>query len=107
MAQALNARRTTGVLPIDSVDRINSELARLESEWAGIPELAAEWDGWDEHARLSFAVDWPVQEDALGRLLDRERRRVLNASQRERLAALKALIARHRPTLERLLESTR
>lgn len=107
MAQAAHVAHTatpfTGPLPMDSAERIDRELARLESEWAGIPALAAEWPDWDEHSRFVFAIDWPICEDTLGRLLNRERRGVLSLAQQARFAALKALIAQQRPTLERLL----
>jgi hypothetical protein len=52
---------------------------------------------------IVFAIDWAICEDTLGRLLDREERGVLSPAQQARLASLKALIAQHRPTLERLL----
>jgi hypothetical protein len=88
---------------MDSAERIDREFAYLENEWDGIPELAAEWPEWDEHSRFSFAIDWPIREDTLGRLLDREDRGVLDPAHQARLTSLKALIAQHRPTLERLL----
>jgi hypothetical protein len=107
MAQAAIVARTAEAsarpLPMGSAERIDREFARLENEWAGIPELAAEWPEWDAHSRFSFAIDWPICEDILGRLLDREERGVLNPARQARLASLKALIAQHRPTLERLL----
>ena len=80
--------------------RVEDLIGSLSS---GIPDLAAEWPEWDAHSRFSFAIDWPICEDTLGRLLDRDERGVLGPAQRARLASLKALIAQHRPTLERLL----
>ncbi len=75
----------------------------MEAEWADIPDLGAEWPEWDEHSRFSFAMDWPIREDRLARLLTEERRGTLSPAQQARLDAGKALIAKHRPILERLL----
>jgi hypothetical protein len=70
-----------------------------------VPALAGEWPGWDEESRLSFAMDWPLREDALARLEEWDRRGLLNEEQRGRLAALRTLVAQHRPILARLLEA--
>jgi hypothetical protein len=47
---------------------IVKSLDNLEGEWEQIPEIAAEWDDWEEHDRLDFVLEWPLREDRLHQL---------------------------------------
>ena len=87
----------------DIPGRIEHSLAYLRNEWESVPELAAEWHEWDEESRFSFAIDWPLREDWLHQLEQWQRRGLLTPDQQARYESLLALIAAHRPTLERLL----
>lgn len=84
--------------------RIEHALDYLLSEWSAIPEVAAEWDDWDEYSRLDFVLEWPIREDQRHLLQGWRAHKLLNANQLERLLHLEELIDRNRPVLERLLE---
>jgi hypothetical protein len=86
-------------------ERIDHALERLRAEWSAIPEVAAEWDTWDEPERLDFVVEWPIQEDTLWRLQDWAAQGLLSDEQRRHYNDLLEQIARHRSTLEKLLEA--
>ncbi len=83
--------------------RIDRYLEYLRREWDSIPALAAEWDEWDEHSRLVFALDWPICEDRLHELRQWAEQDVLTPAQRARYDELLGLVACNRPILERLL----
>jgi hypothetical protein len=87
----------------DIPGRIEFALDYLRNEWEGVPELAAEWAEWDEHSRLSFAVDWPIRESHLHLLQEWAQQGLLTADQQTRYKALLELIVAQRPALERLL----
>lgn len=84
-------------------ERIDRYQAYLLKAWQGVPELAAEWPGWDEHSRLAFDLDWGVCEDRLAQLQQWAEEGRLDPLQRARFDQLQALVARHRPLLESLL----
>ena len=84
--------------------RIEHFIVYLLAKWASIPALAAEWAEWDEDSKLSFVHDWGVPEDRLYQLQQWAAQGALTPAQRSRYAELTELVARHRPTLEWLLE---
>jgi hypothetical protein len=84
--------------------RIEHYLEYLTNQWAGIPELAAEWDEWDRESRLTFMFNWGVPADRLHQLKQWAEQDVLTPEQRERYDRLLELVTEHRPTLDRLLE---
>ncbi|HET8628712.1 MAG TPA: hypothetical protein VFL91_14925 [Thermomicrobiales bacterium] len=85
--------------------RIEHALASLHREWQSIPELAAEWDEWDEHSRFVFALDWPICEDSLHQLREWAEQDALTPEQRAQYDELLELVARNRPVLARLLDA--
>jgi hypothetical protein len=88
---------------LEVLPRVDRSLDYLFRAWEGVPHLAAEWDDWDEHSRFSFALDWPIREDRLHQLGLWAAQGLLTPAQRARYDDLLALVAAHRPTLERLL----
>jgi hypothetical protein len=62
------------------------------------------WDRWEEYEQLDFVIEWPIREDRLLQLREWDDQSLLTGEQRTRYADMLALIDRHRPTLERLLE---
>lgn len=82
---------------------IDDYLAYLLREWGGIPALVDEWDEWDEHSRLVFVLDWPIVEDRLQQLAGWAGRDLLDSTQRANYETLLSLVAKHRPTMDRLL----
>jgi hypothetical protein len=86
--------------------RIDQYLDYLVRQWEGIPALADEWDEWDEHSRLIFALDWPICEDRLGQLEAWVGQGLLTPTQQARYDLLLTLIVQHRPTLEQLLDNS-
>jgi hypothetical protein len=87
----------------DLTARIDRSLAYLIGEWTDVPEVAAEWESWDELDRLDFVIEWPLREIRLDQLEAWDTEGHLTAAQREQFTKLRQLIQRHRPTLERLL----
>ena len=84
-------------------DTIDDYLDYLLCEWRGIPALADEWDEWDAHSQLVFAIDWGVPEDRLHQLQQWCAAGLFTPAQRARYDQLLELVARHRPVLEELL----
>ena len=82
---------------------IERYLTSLADEWAGIPAIAEEWLAWDELARLTFVLEWPMYEDRLAQLADWAEQGRLTTMQHERYGGLLRLVACHRPTLTNLL----
>jgi hypothetical protein len=70
--------------------------------WCSIPELAEEWDDWDEFSRLTYVVDWPVHAERLADLRRWHAQELMSPGQAERFAELERLVAQHEPTLKRL-----
>lgn len=87
---------------LTSQQRIDPYLDYLFREWESVPQLAEEWEGWEDHDRLDFFVEWPIREDHLHQLRDWNERGLLTLAQRGRYEELLGLIARHRPVLEGL-----
>jgi hypothetical protein len=83
--------------------RVDRYLDYLQREWEGIPSLAAEWNTWDEDSRLDFVLEWPIREDRLHQLHEWAEQGVLAPAQRARYDDLQRLLARYRPTVEKLL----
>jgi hypothetical protein len=82
---------------------IEDFLDYVHKRWNMIPELAAEWDEWDEDSRTDFALDWPICEDRLQQLQGWAEQGLMTPTQRARYDELLKLVAANRPTLERLL----
>lgn len=82
---------------------IDRSLDYLLRNWAAIPEVAAEWDAWDEPDRLDFVIEWPLREDRWRQLERWAADGLLSAAQRGRYAALQELMRRHRATVDGLL----
>ncbi len=82
---------------------IEDFLDYLFREWGGIPDLAAEWDEWDEDSRTDFALDWPICEDRLQQLQGWAEQGLMTPAQQARHEELLKLVAEQRPTLETLL----
>jgi hypothetical protein len=85
--------------------RIDRYLAYLVDQWEQLPEMAAEWDEWDDLSRLTFALNWGVPADRLAQLRGWAAQGLLTLEQHERFDALERLVAQNRDTLTHLLES--
>ena len=90
-------------LPAATRARIDNYLDYLLGQWRRIPEIAAEWDQWEDYEQFDFVIEWPIREDRLLQLRGWDDEGLLTPEQRARFADLLALIDRHRPTLDRLL----
>lgn len=88
----------------DLATRIDHSLDYLMSEWEAIPEIAAEWDDWDEYDRLDLVIEWPLREDWLHQLQQWREDGLFSSAQLKRFKQVEALIEINRPTLNRLLE---
>ncbi len=84
-------------------ERIDEYLDYLIRTWEGIPELAAEWDDWDDLSQLTYVVNWGVPADRMAQLKRWAEQDLLTPEQRVRYEALLKVADQHGPTLERLL----
>jgi hypothetical protein len=82
---------------------IDDYLEHLLRIWETLPSITHEWDSWTEDERLDFVIEWPIREDRLQQLQRWAAEGQLSPAQRVRYEELLRLIARQRPTLERLL----
>lgn len=78
-------------------------LVYLKGEWDAVPAIAAEWDEWEDHEQLDFAIEWPIREDRLHQLQQWTNEGLLTPAQRDRFEELLALVNTRRPLIERLL----
>jgi hypothetical protein len=85
--------------------RIDRYLTYLFDQWCQLPEMAAEWDEWDDLSRLTFVLNWGVPADRLAQLRGWAAQGLLTPEQRERFDALEHLVAQNHETLAYLLES--
>ncbi len=85
-------------------DRIEHYLDYLLREWRSIPEIAAEWDEWEELERLDFVLEWPIREDRMHQLRNWSAQGLLTPSQCARYDEVLKLEVHHRPALEQLLK---
>jgi hypothetical protein len=88
-------------------ERIDDFLSYLIGEWAAIPELAAEWEKRAPYERGDFVLEWPILPDRPAQLGRYDEAGLLTPAQRRRYGQLLALVARHRPRLERLFHRYR
>ena len=84
--------------------RVEHYLDFLLREWRSVPAIAQEWGEWEDHEQLDFVVEWPLREDQLRQLDAWAEQCLLTPAQRARYEDLLALVAAHRPTLDRLLQ---
>jgi hypothetical protein len=82
--------------------RMRDALDRAIHEWSYLPELACEWQTWDEDTRLHIAIDWPIQEDLLAQLAQWAKEKRLDTGQRRRYKELLTLVDKHRALADRL-----
>ncbi len=83
-------------------DTIDHYLDYLIGTWNGIPEVAAEWDDWDDLSQLTYVVNWGVPEDRLHELRGWAEQGLLTPAQRTRYEELLGLEARYRPLVAAL-----
>ena len=84
--------------------RVEHFLSYLTREWNRVPEYAAAFSSWDETRQLAFVHEWDVKESGLRILDEASRRGEMTADQCRRYDALRVLVAKHRPLVERLRE---
>lgn len=78
-------------------------LTYLIREWEVVPQIAEEWDTWEDHEQLNFVLEWPISEDRWLELQRWAKQGLLTPAQCARYDSLTALISRYRPVIERLL----
>jgi hypothetical protein len=76
--------------------RIDRYLEYLFDRWEQLPEMAAEWDEWDDLSRLTFAVNWGVPADRLAQLRHWADEGLLTPAQQERYDRLLQLVSQNR-----------
>jgi hypothetical protein len=84
-------------------DFVKNDLRNLLGFWRGVPELAEEWPEWDENSRLDVIHQWPIEREALQRVMDASAAGILNEQQQRDWLELSGLIEIHRDTVERML----
>lgn len=82
--------------------QIDDALAAAFSDWHGVDDDAAEWDGWDDDSKLLYRQEWGMAEDRLGRLQAWADSGAMTAEQRTRFDELRQLVGRTRPILEKM-----
>ncbi|MCX6021569.1 MAG: hypothetical protein NTZ05_07535 [Chloroflexi bacterium] len=91
------------ITPEQLPGRIDFSLAYLITEWRDLPNLADEWDEWEENSRYDFYLEWPIKEGHLHKLRQWHAQGLLSQEQCERYTELQRLIEQNTPILERLL----
>jgi len=86
-----------------TAERIDYHLDYLLREWQALPDIAAEWNAWEEYEQFDFVIEWTIRVDRLGQLRRWADEGLLTPAQLARFRDLLTLIDLHRPTFERLL----
>jgi hypothetical protein len=84
--------------------RIDHDLDHALREWGRLPDVEAVIDAWPEDEMLTFVQEWTLEEDRLRRLASHAARDELTSDQQIRFRDLLALVGRHRPIVDRLIE---
>ena len=84
--------------------KIDRELDHALRAWSRLPEVEATFESWPEDEALTFAFEWTLEEELLHRLAEHAKRQELTPRQRERYRQLVAIVDRHRPIVDRLLD---
>ena len=92
-------------LGLTELAKVDRELDRALRAWSRLPTVEAEFAGWPDDVALDFVFEWSLEEERLRRLATRAERGELTARQLERYAQLLQTVKRHRPIVERLIES--
>lgn len=87
----------------DVYEWVEDYLTYLFAEFEDLPEVAAEWDEWDDYAQLDFVIEWPIRMDRLHQLRQWSEQELLTPEQRRRYDELLHLVEANRPLLEKLL----
>ncbi len=84
--------------------RIDHDLDHAFREWGRLPDVEAALDDWPEDEALTFVYEWALEEDRLRRLAGHAERQELTPHQQKRYQDLLALVGRHRPIVNRLID---
>ncbi len=84
---------------LSGVDR---EIAIAIGDWEDVAEVATEWTAMSEEEQFLYFIDWPVAETRTQRLLAMESTLPADDERAAKLRALRTLVERNRPLLERM-----
>ncbi len=87
----------------DTQTRITRFLEYLIREWQNLPNVAQQWNTWEEDERLDFVLEWPLRTDRLQEIETYDKQGLLTPAQSERYKTLQSLIAAYSPLLKQLL----
>ena len=73
------------------------------SSWEELPSVASEIDDWAFDDQITYAAEWPLEEDRLVLLKEYEESSFMTEAQLRKHRLLKVLVARNRPLLEDVL----
>jgi hypothetical protein len=73
-------------------------------EWEAVASYVQEFPTWDALDQLTFVHEWAIRESALVTLADYDRQDALSHHQQKQYRRLRALVAEHRPAIDRLLQ---
>ena len=82
---------------------IDELLDGLEFHWGRLPQVATEFETWDEMERLDFLMEWPIQEDYLELLTELIAGSEPTPEQRSRFDDLLSIVEHGRPILDALM----
>ena len=88
----------------DVTARVDHFLEYCSQEWETVPSYVKEFPTWDESEQLAFVHEWAIRESGLAVLKDYARQHLLTPEQWQRYRDLLAIVARHRPAIDRLLQ---
>jgi hypothetical protein len=82
---------------------IDNYLDHLFDVMNDLPEIAAEWDSWDDLEQLDFVVEWGIKRDRLLQLKNWDLQGLFTTDQQDRYRTLLDLLERRQPILDKLL----
>lgn len=83
-------------------DRVDRMLSLSEEAFKELPQVAAEFDGWECESQIDYLVEWGIQEDRLSMLEGRYDEGSMTTEQAARYERLTELAERNRSVLDRL-----
>lgn len=88
----------------DVAATVDHLLAYSLREWEAVPSYVQEFTTWNAPDQLTFVHEWAIRESALAILADYDRQDALSPDQRKQYRRLRALVAHHRPAIDRVLQ---
>ena len=92
---------------MDEREHIDLLIGSAEETWEEVPEVEASISQWPSDRRITYLETWPLEEDVLEQLAEYAETGAMSPEQIGRWVAVRQLVTRNRPLVERLFARLR